>query len=150
MLQIQAHLSQHTVNHTATVGLLSNGQTQKTYFPEAIRQLGITLDNLANDEDDLCKEQEEDDNFTDDNDAQPENEDNQPIISGHATYYWSKEHINPETEVDAFKLFQRPEMPLNRFKFLLSCMRFENYRNRAKQQEIDCLIAVREIWDTIQ
>ena len=35
----------------------------------------------------MYEEQEEDDNFADDNDAQPENEDNQSIIAGYATYY---------------------------------------------------------------
>ena len=34
-------------------------------------------------------------------------------------------------------------MHVNLFKFLLRYMRFDNYRNRAEQQEIDCLAAVR-------
>ena len=34
----------------------------------------------------------------------------------------------------------------NRFKFLLRCMRFDNYRNRPASQGNDRLAAIREAW----
>ena len=39
-------------------------------------------------------------------------------------------------------------MALNRFKFLLRCMRFDNYRNRPVRQRNDKLAAIREVWET--
>ena len=39
-------------------------------------------------------------------------------------------------------------MALNRFKFLLCCMRFDNYRNRPARQGNDKLVAIREVWET--
>ena len=41
--------------------------------------------------------------------------------------------------------FYRVTMPLNRFKFLLRCMHFDNYRNRPARQRNDRLIAIREV-----
>ena len=43
--------------------------------------------------------------------------------------------------------FYRVTMALNRFKFLLRCMRFDNYRNRPARQEKDRLAAIREVWE---
>ena len=37
-------------------------------------------------------------------------------------------------------------MALNRFKFLLRCMRFYNYRNRPGRQKNDRLAAIRKVW----
>ena len=37
-------------------------------------------------------------------------------------------------------------MPLNLFKFLLRCMRFNNYRNRPGRQADDRLAAIRKVW----
>ena len=42
--------------------------------------------------------------------------------------------------------FYRVTMALNRFKFLLRCMRFDNYRNRPGRQADDRLAAIREVW----
>ena len=42
--------------------------------------------------------------------------------------------------------FYRVTMALNRFKFLLCCMRFDNYRNRPGKQADDRLAAIREVW----
>ena len=39
-------------------------------------------------------------------------------------------------------------MALNRFKFLLRYMRFDNYRNRSARQGSDRLAAIREVWET--
>ena len=44
--------------------------------------------------------------------------------------------------------FYRVTMALNRFKFLLRCMRFDNYRNRPARQRNDRLAAIREVWET--
>ena len=44
--------------------------------------------------------------------------------------------------------FYRVTMALNRFKFLLRCMRFDNYRNRPARQGNDRLAAIREVWET--
>ena len=38
-------------------------------------------------------------------------------------------------------------MTLNRFKFLLRCMRIDNYRNRPARQGNDRLAAIREVWE---
>ena len=43
--------------------------------------------------------------------------------------------------------FCRVTMALNRFKFLLRCMRFDNYRNRPARQG-NRLAAIREVWKT--
>ena len=92
----------------------------------------------------IYEEQEEDADSTDGNDAQPENEDNQPIIVECATTWetFAKKHIDLETVVDAFKLLYRLEMFLNQFKFLLRRMRYDNYRI-AEQQKIVCPAAVK-------
>jgi hypothetical protein len=42
--------------------------------------------------------------------------------------------------------FYRIVMGLQRFKFLLRCMRFDNFRNRQVRQATDRLAAVREVW----
>ena len=44
--------------------------------------------------------------------------------------------------------FYRVTMALNRFKFLLRCMRFDNYCNRPARQRNDRLAATREVWET--
>ena len=44
--------------------------------------------------------------------------------------------------------FYRVTMALNRFKFLLRCMRFDNDRNRPARQRNDRLAAIREICET--
>lgn len=43
--------------------------------------------------------------------------------------------------------FYRIVMPVNRFIFLLRCMRFDNFRNRQERQQNDRLSAIREVWD---
>ena len=43
--------------------------------------------------------------------------------------------------------FYRVTMALNRFKFLLRCMRFDNYRSRPARQRTDRLAAIREVWE---
>ena len=43
--------------------------------------------------------------------------------------------------------FYRVTMALNRFKFLLRCTRFDNYRNRTARQGNDRLAAIREVWE---
>ena len=42
--------------------------------------------------------------------------------------------------------FYRVTLALNRFKFLLRCMRFDNYRNRPGRQADDRLAAIQEVW----
>ena len=44
--------------------------------------------------------------------------------------------------------FSRVTMALNRFKFLLHCMRFDNYRDRPARQRNDRLAAIPEVWET--
>ena len=44
--------------------------------------------------------------------------------------------------------FYRVTMALNRFKFLLRCMRFDNYCNRPARHGNDRLAAIREVWET--
>ena len=44
--------------------------------------------------------------------------------------------------------FYRVTMALNRFKFLLRCMRFDNNRNRPARQRNDRLAAIREVCET--
>ena len=44
--------------------------------------------------------------------------------------------------------FYRVTMALNRFKLLLRCMRFDNYRNQPARQGNDRLAAIREVWET--
>ena len=44
--------------------------------------------------------------------------------------------------------FYRVTTALNRFKFLLRCMRFDNYRNRPARQRNDRLAAIGEVWKT--
>ena len=44
--------------------------------------------------------------------------------------------------------FYRVTMRLNRLKFLLRCMRFDNNRNRPARQRNDRLAAIREVWET--
>ena len=43
------------------------------------------------------------------------------------------------------RTFYRVTMASNRFKFLLRCMRFDNYRNRSARQGNDRLAAIREV-----
>ena len=43
--------------------------------------------------------------------------------------------------------FYRVTMALNRFKFLLRCMRFDNYRSRPARQRTDRLATIPEVWD---
>ena len=45
--------------------------------------------------------------------------------------------------------FYRVTMALNRFKFLLRCMRFDNYCNRSAKQGSDRLAAMREVHSTV-
>ena len=42
--------------------------------------------------------------------------------------------------------FYRVTLALNRFKLLLRCMRFDNYRNRPGRQADDKLAAIRKVW----
>ena len=44
--------------------------------------------------------------------------------------------------------FYRVTMALNWFKFLLHCMRFDNYRDGPARQRSDRLAAIPEVWET--